>query len=44
MIVHEGDSGELFYLIKEGRVECSKSFVLVRELREGEYFGEQALL
>ena len=43
-IVVEGDPGELFYIIKEGLVECSCSGKTMRVLYPGEYFGEQALL
>jgi cGMP-dependent protein kinase len=43
-IVVEGDPGELFYIIKEGLVECSCAGKMVRVLSSGEYFGEQALL
>jgi cGMP-dependent protein kinase len=43
-IVTEGDTGELFYIIKEGVVSCSQGSKEVRRLSKGDYFGEQALL
>lgn len=43
-IVNDGDPGELFYIIKEGKVEVIKDFLVIREMNKGDYFGEQALL
>lgn len=43
-IVSDGDPGELFYLIKEGRVSVTKNGSELREMSKGDYFGEQALL
>ena len=43
-IVNEGDAGDLFYLIKEGAVICTRGDVFLRNMSVGEYFGEQALL
>ena len=43
-IVIEGDPGDLFYIVKEGQVECSIQGKVVRVLERGEYFGEMALL
>lgn len=43
-IVNEGDPGDLFYIIKEGSVTCTKEDIKIRTLSKGEYFGEQALL
>ena len=43
-IVNEGDPGDLFYIIKEGTVSCTKEGNEVRRLVKGEFFGEQALL
>lgn len=43
-IVNEGDPGDLFYIIKEGSVTCTKDDIEIRTLSKGEYFGEQALL
>ena len=43
-IVNEGDPGDLFYIIKDGVVSCTKGGVEIRRLAKGEFFGEQALL
>ena len=43
-IVNEGDAGDLFYIIKEGTVACTRLGSLLRNMTVGEYFGEQALL
>lgn len=43
-IVNEGESGSLFYLIKEGSVECSANGKFLRNMGIGEFFGELALL
>ena len=43
-IVTEGESGDLFYIIKEGTVTCCITGVEVRKLGKGDFFGEQALL
>ena len=43
-IVNEGDPGELFYIIKNGTVSCTKGGIEIRRLSKGEFFGEQALL
>ena len=51
-VFKEGDSGEEFYIIESGEVECLKihklglkiGFVLVRCLKSGEHFGELALI
>ena len=43
-IVHEGDPGDLFYLIKEGTVSCTQKGSEIRRLGRGEFFGEMALL
>lgn len=43
-IIKEGDSGDLFYIIKEGHVICFENKIEKRELGKGEYFGEQALI
>lgn len=48
LVIRQGDPGELFYLIRSGRVsveieEESRSRT-VAELGEGQYFGEAALL
>ena len=43
-IVKEGDTGDLFYMIKEGEVLCSQKGKEIRRMSKGEFFGEQALL
>ena len=43
-IVNDGDPGELFYLIKEGKVSVIKNGEEIRKMSKGDYFGEQALL
>ena len=48
----EGDNGEEFYIIEKGKCEVLKlhkrngkqGFVLVRELKESDHFGELALI
>ena len=44
IIIKEGDSGDLFYLIKEGHVICYENAIEKRHLCKGEYFGEQSML
>ncbi|CAG9321736.1 unnamed protein product [Blepharisma stoltei] len=43
-IVKEGEVGDLFYIIKEGVVLCTKEGVEIRQMIKGDFFGEQALL
>jgi cGMP-dependent protein kinase len=43
-IVKEGDPGDLFYIISEGKVLCSQKGENIREMEKGDFFGEQALL
>lgn len=43
-IVKEGDPGDLFYIISEGRVLCTQGGETIREMEKGDFFGEQALL
>lgn len=43
-IVREGDTGDLFYIIKDGTVSCMQNRNEIRKLYKGDYFGEQALL
>jgi cAMP-dependent protein kinase regulator len=49
-IFQEGDTGEEFYIIEEGEVECLKKsnssdeFLLIRTLKRAEHFGELALI
>lgn len=42
-IINEGDTGDLFYIIKEGSVVCSQKGKDLRVLGKGSYFGEQSL-
>lgn len=48
VVIRQGDAGELFYLIRSGRVdvlvESDGQTRKVAELGEGQYFGEAALL
>ncbi|CAG9330980.1 PKG_34 [Blepharisma stoltei] len=43
-IVKEGDTGDLFYIIKDGIVSCSENDREMRQMVKGDYFGELALL
>ena len=43
-IIVEGDSGDVFFIIKEGSVVCKHKEAILRILGVGEYFGEQAML
>lgn len=48
-IIKEGDMGEQYYLIKKGNATVTKTSksgkkVIVAELKEGDFFGEDALL
>jgi cGMP-dependent protein kinase 1 len=43
-IITEGETGDLFYIIKEGTVHCTKKGILIRDFTVGDYFGEQALI
>ena len=49
-IIREGEIGDLFYIIEEGKcfvtktVEPGKPEIIIKELKEGDYFGERALL
>jgi cGMP-dependent protein kinase len=42
-IVNKGDMANSYYVIKEGVVECWNNENFIRELNEGDSFGEQAL-
>lgn len=44
IIVREGDIGDLFYIIKEGKVICSRNGIRLKRLGKGDFFGEQGLL
>ena len=44
VIIREGDTGESLYIIKSGKVRCSIEGKFIKELNEGDYFGEQSLL
>lgn len=50
-VFHEGDNGDKFYIIESGSCACLKvdkeaesGYQQVRELSEGEHFGEIAIL
>ena len=47
-IIHKGDAGDVFYIIRSGTVICSGIASIdgqtTMELTEGDYFGERALL
>ncbi len=43
VIVNKGDQADSYYLIKTGTVGCYDGDKFVRELNEGDSFGEQAL-
>lgn len=42
-IVNKGEKADSFYLIKSGVVECFDGDKFIRELQQGDSFGEQAL-
>ncbi|DBA01205.1 TPA: hypothetical protein N0F65_002340 [Lagenidium giganteum] len=43
-IIREGDAGDIFYMISDGKVSVRKSGFEIMQLRSGEFFGERALL
>ena len=43
-IFKEGELGNCMYIIKEGEVECIKGDKVVRVLKQGDNFGQKALL
>ena len=43
-IFTQGDKGESLFIIKKGVVACSKNDIVIRNLRERDFFGENALL
>lgn len=44
VIVNEGETGDLLYIIKQGSVVCSQGEKDIKTMEKGDYFGEQALL
>ena len=44
VIVHEGEEGNLFYMILTGVADIIQNGKHIRYIGEGEFFGEQALL
>jgi cGMP-dependent protein kinase len=44
IIVQEGTEGNKFYLIKKGRVKITKDNIFIRDMEEGNFFGEKNLL
>jgi CRP-like cAMP-binding protein len=43
-IIKEGDAGDTFFMISDGKVAVRKAGHEIMELRSGEFFGERALL
>jgi len=48
IIFEEGDQGDWFYIIREGKVDVIKKikwfkYIWIKELGSGDYFGEMAL-
>jgi cAMP-dependent protein kinase regulator len=43
-VVKEGEEGDKFYMIVEGNLIAEKNHKKVFEFKEGEYFGEIALI
>lgn len=43
-VVREGDNGDRFFIVEEGRLVAQKGASTVMEYRSGDYFGELALL
>jgi len=43
-VIKEGEDGDVFYLIIEGQAAATKNNEQVKSYKEGDYFGERALL
>ena len=49
-IIREGELGDVFYILEEGNCNATKTLepgkpeTVIKELKEGDYFGERALL
>ena len=49
-IIREGELGDVFYILEEGKCNATKTLepgkpeTIIKELKEGDYFGERALL
>merc|ERR1712217_684110 len=43
-VVKQGDPGDNFYIVEEGSLHAEKNEQRVMEYKEGDYFGELALL
>ena len=49
-IIREGELGDVFYILEEGKCNATKTLepgkpeTVIKELKEGDYFGERALL
>ncbi|EQC32872.1 AGC protein kinase [Saprolegnia diclina VS20] len=43
-ILRQGDAGDTFYIISDGKVSVQKTGIEIMQLRSGEFFGERALL
>ncbi|OQR96142.1 cGMP-dependent protein kinase [Achlya hypogyna] len=43
-ILRQGDPGDTFFIISDGKVSVRKTGIEIMQLRSGEFFGERALL
>ena len=43
-LFHAGEPAQSFYIVKKGRIELSDAGGVVKSIREGEFFGERALM
>ena len=49
-IIREGELGDIFYILEEGKCNATKNIepgkpeIIIKELKEGDYFGERALI